>query len=102
MNIIVANVPYVPTDAIKLLPREARLYESKVALDGGKDGLHLQRKVAEEAPQWLVSGGYLLVETSEIQAAQTFKIFTNSGLTTKIVRDEESDATVVIGKNSGM
>ena len=101
VNIIVANVPYVPTDAIKMLPREARLYESKVALDGGKDGLHLQRKVAAEAPQWLVSGGYLLVETSEIQAAQTFKIFTNAGLTTKIVRDEESDATVVIGKNSG-
>ena len=31
---ILANAPYVPTDAIKLLPQEARLHEPKVALDG--------------------------------------------------------------------
>lgn len=99
VNILVANVPYVPTDAIKLLPQEARLYEPKVALDGGKDGLDLQRKVVEEAPLWLASGGHLLVETSERQAAQTFEIFANAGLMTKIARDEELDATVVIGTN---
>ncbi|MEH7416817.1 putative protein N(5)-glutamine methyltransferase [Neobacillus drentensis] len=99
VNIIVANVPYVPTNAIKLLPQEARLYEPTVALDGGKDGLDLQRKVAEEAPEWLVSGGYLLVETSEMQADQTYEIFANAGLTTKIARDEELDSTVVIGRN---
>jgi release factor glutamine methyltransferase len=101
VNIIVANVPYVPTDAIKLLPQEARLYEPKLALDGGKDGLDLQRKVAEQAPQWLAPGGHLLVETSDMQAAQTFKVFVNAGLTTKIARDEALDATVVIGTNSG-
>lgn len=101
VNIIVANVPYVPTDAIKLLPQEARLYEPKVALDGGKDGLDLQRKVAEGAPRWLAPGGHLLVETSKRQAAKTFEIFTNAGLMTKIARDEELDATVVIGTNSG-
>ncbi|MDQ6597668.1 putative protein N(5)-glutamine methyltransferase [Bacillus salipaludis] len=100
VNIIVANVPYVPTDAIKLLPQEARLYEPKVALDGGKDGLDLQRKVAEEAPHWLAPGGHLLVETSKRQAAKSFEIFTNAGLMAKIVRDEELDATVVIGTNS--
>lgn len=42
VNIIVANVPYVPTEAIKLLPQEARLHEPKVALDGGEDGLDIQ------------------------------------------------------------
>ncbi|MEH7072603.1 putative protein N(5)-glutamine methyltransferase [Neobacillus drentensis] len=99
VNIIVANAPYVPTDAINLLPQEARLYEPKVALDGGKDGLDLQRKVVEEAPRWLASGGHILVETSKIQAAQTFEIFAKAGLTTKIARNEELDATVVIGKN---
>lgn len=100
VNLIVANAPYVPTDLIKLLPQEARIFEPKVALDGGKDGLDLQRKVAKEAPHWLVSGGHLLVETSEMQAAHTFEIFTNAGLITKIARDEELDATVVIGRNS--
>ncbi|WP_035424221.1 putative protein N(5)-glutamine methyltransferase [Bacillus sp. UNC438CL73TsuS30] len=97
VNIIVANVPYVPTDAIKLLPQEARLYEPKVALDGGEDGLDLQHRVAEEATHWLAPGGHLLVETSKRQAAKTFEIFSNAGLMAEIVRDEELDATVVIG-----
>jgi release factor glutamine methyltransferase len=97
VNIIVANVPYVPTDSIKLLPQEARLYEPKWALDGGTDGLDFKRKVAKEALHWLAPGGHLLVETSEIQAGQTLEIFVNAGLISKIARDEELDATVVIG-----
>ncbi|MEA1010635.1 putative protein N(5)-glutamine methyltransferase [Bacillus cereus] len=97
VNTLVANVPYVPTEAIKLLPQEARLHESKVALDGGMDGLDIQRRVAEEAFLWLAPGGHLLMETSEMQAPQTFEIFARAGLTTKVARDEELDATVVIG-----
>ena len=99
MNILVANVPYVPTKAIKLLPQEARLYEPKVALDGGEDGLDIQRRVAEEALLWLAPGGHLLIETSEMQTPQTFEIFDSVGLTTKVIRDEELDATIVVGSN---
>ncbi|PFN21932.1 putative protein N(5)-glutamine methyltransferase [Bacillus cereus] len=101
VNTLVANVPYVPTEVIKLLPQEARLYEPKVALDGGEDGLDIQRRVAKEAFLWLAPGGHLLIETSEMQATQTFEIFASAGLTTKVARDEELDATVVIGSNSG-
>jgi release factor glutamine methyltransferase len=84
VDILVANAPYVPTEAIKLLPQEARLHEPKIALDGGNDGLDIQRRVAEEASLWLASGGHLLVETSEIQAPQTFEIFTHYGLTPQL------------------
>ncbi|WP_026565143.1 putative protein N(5)-glutamine methyltransferase [Bacillus sp. UNC41MFS5] len=101
VNTLVANVPYVPTKAIKLLPREARLHEPKVALDGGEDGLDIHRRVAKEAPLWLAPGGHLLVETSEMQAPQTFEIFVRAGLITKVARDDELDATVVIGTKSG-
>ncbi|MDA2238804.1 putative protein N(5)-glutamine methyltransferase [Bacillus cereus group sp. Bc222] len=97
---ILANAPYVPTDAIKLLPQEARLHEPKVALDGGEDGLDIQRRVAKEAFLWLAPGGHLLIETSEMQADQTFEIFAGAGLTTKVARDEELDATVVIGSKA--
>jgi release factor glutamine methyltransferase len=98
VNIIVANAPYVPADSVKLLPREARLYEPKVSLDGGEDGLDLHRIIAEKAPYWLISGGHLLVETSQMQAAKTYEIFVKAGLISKIVRNEELDATVIIGK----
>ncbi|WP_084797991.1 putative protein N(5)-glutamine methyltransferase [Neobacillus mesonae] len=101
VNILVANVPYVPTEAIKLLPQEARLHEPKEALDGGGDGLDIQRRVAAEALLWLAPGGHLLIETSEMQAPQSFEIFSGAGLTTKVARDEELDATIVIGSKSG-
>lgn len=97
VDVIIANVPYVPTERIKLLPQEARLHEARVALDGGIDGLDVQRKVAIEAPRWLTSGGHLIIETSERQVAYTAEIFKVNGLTTQVARCDELDATVVIG-----
>ncbi|MGG3447668.1 putative protein N(5)-glutamine methyltransferase [Bacillus nitratireducens] len=97
VNILVANVP---TEIIKFLPREARLYEPNVTLDGGEDGLNILRRVAEEALLWLALDGHLLIETSEVQASQAFEIFAAAGLSTKVARNKELDATVIIGSNS--
>jgi release factor glutamine methyltransferase len=97
IDVLVANVPYVPTEEIALLPREARLYEPEAALDGGPDGLDLARRVAAGAPRWLAPGGHLLVETSAGQAAATAAIFEASGLIPEVTSREEMDATVVIG-----
>lgn len=57
VDVLAANVPYVPTDEVGLLPAEARDHEPLVALDGGADGLDLVRRVAEGAPRWLAPGG---------------------------------------------
>ncbi len=97
VDVLVANAPYVPTKAIELLPQEARLYESMVALDGGADGLNILRQVVTEASIWLAPGGHLLVETSERQALQTVEIFVQNGLISKVANCNELDATVVIG-----
>jgi release factor glutamine methyltransferase len=97
VDIVVANAPYVPTDAIGLMPREARLHEARIALDGGADGLDLLRRVAASAPEWLVSGGHVLVETSERQAPPTADVFVRNGLVARIVHSDDLDATVVIG-----
>ena len=71
VDVIAANAPYVPTDAIALMPTEARLHEHRVALDGGADGLDLHRRIAGQAADWLRPGGHLLIETSERQADRT-------------------------------
>ena len=98
VNLIVANAPYVPTDAIALMPSEARLYEPAVALDGGADGLDVQRRLAAEAPDWLAPGGHLLVETSERQAPVSAEILSRVGMAVRTVRSEELDSTVVVGR----
>lgn len=97
VDILVANAPYVPTEAIGLLPPEARVHEPPVALDGGVDGLDVLRRVTAPAPRWLAPGGHLLVETSEQQAAQAVETFARSGLLPRVARSDELNATVVIG-----
>ncbi len=97
VDLLVANAPYVPTEAVALLPPEARIHEPRVALDGGADGLDIQRRVIAEAPGWLAPDGHLLVETSDIQAAQTVEAFVRSGLFPRATRSDELNATVVIG-----
>lgn len=97
IDLLVANPPYVPSDAIASLPREARLHEPRAALDGGADGLDLHRRIAAEAPDWLLPGGSLLLETSASQAAATVELLAAAGLSARVVTDADLDATVVVG-----
>jgi release factor glutamine methyltransferase len=97
VDVLVANAPYIPTEAIRLLPPEARLHEPLIALDGGADGLDIQRRVAASARLWLAPGGHLLVETSEHQASRTVDTFTRNGLIPRVASSDELNATVVIG-----
>ena len=95
--VLVANVPYVPTSEISLLPAEARAHEPLTALDGGPDGLDVLRRVAAGAPGWLAPGGHLLIETSERQAAAAWAAFTAAELATRVASSADLGATVVIG-----
>ncbi|MDQ1014008.1 putative protein N(5)-glutamine methyltransferase [Streptomyces afghaniensis] len=97
VGILAANVPYVPSDEIGLLPPEARAHEPLVALDGGADGLDVLRRVAAEAPRWLAPGGCVLVETSRHQAPTALDAFERGGLTAHLAVSEELYAHVVIG-----
>ncbi len=97
VNILTANVPYVPTADIAFLPPEARVHEPRVALDGGPDGLEVLRRVAAGGPGWLAPGGHLLIETSERQAALAAAAFQSSGLSPQIATSAHLGATVLVG-----
>ncbi len=96
VDLLVANAPYVPTPELGLLPSEARLHEPRVALDGGADGLDVQRRVIAEAGPWLAPNGHLLIETSERQAPQTVEAAVSGGLIARVASSDELNATVVI------
>ncbi|EGX55902.1 methylase [Streptomyces zinciresistens K42] len=98
VDVLAANVPYVPSGEVGLLPAEARDHEPHVALDGGPDGLDILRRVAAEAHEWLAPGGCLLVETSELQAPAALECFAEGGLAARLVRSEELYAQVVVGR----
>ncbi|HEY9373034.1 putative protein N(5)-glutamine methyltransferase [Streptomyces sp.] len=96
VDVLVANVPYVPSGEVGLLPAEAREHEPLVALDGGADGLDVLRRVAAEAAVWLAPGGSLLSEVSEQQCAPAIDALAGAGLTPRVVTDEDLYATVLI------
>jgi release factor glutamine methyltransferase len=97
VDILAANVPYVPSGDVGLLPPEARAHEPRVALDGGADGLDVLRRVAAAASLWLAPGGHLLAETSERQAPQAAGAFGRDGLIPQVAHSSRLNATVIIG-----
>ncbi|MFI6576042.1 putative protein N(5)-glutamine methyltransferase [Nocardiopsis sp. NPDC050513] len=98
IDVLVANVPYVPTDQIALLPPEARDHEARHALDGGPDGLDLARRVAADARHWLAPAGHLLIEVNDHQLPQASAAFTRGGLTPQAVTCPRTDATILVGR----
>lgn len=60
-DLILANLPYVRTDAIAGLPI-ATSFEPRLALDGGADGLDVIRALLERLPEALTEDGVALFE----------------------------------------
>ena len=96
VDVLLANVPYVPTSAVALLPREARDHEPRHALDGGPDGLAVLRRVSAGAGEWLAPAGMLLAEVTASQAAAALRALAGSDRSVRVVRDEDRDVSVVV------
>lgn len=98
IDALAANVPYVPSAEIRLLPAEARLHEPRAALDGGADGLDVLRAVVAGAPRWLARGGFVLSEISPRQEMAAVAAVHRAGLTPSVARSTEADVSVIIGR----
>jgi release factor glutamine methyltransferase len=97
LDLIIANVPYVPTAHIELMNSEARDHEPHSALDGGDDGLDIFRRMIAQAPQWLARGGSILSEVAVHQVADALAAIDGAGLASSHHVDDEYEANVVIG-----
>ncbi|MGH3447276.1 MAG: putative protein N(5)-glutamine methyltransferase [Nocardioidaceae bacterium] len=93
---LVANVPYVPSDAIAMMPPEARDHEPRLTLDGGTDGLDIVRRVAAEGGSWLSPGGHILIEINARQAMAATRAFADGGLEARVAESNDRSACVVV------
>jgi release factor glutamine methyltransferase len=80
VDVLCANVPYVPSGAIATLPTDVRDREPRLSLDGGLDGLDVFRRLAGRATHWLAPGGRLYAEIGEDQASAAAALLAEAGL----------------------
>jgi release factor glutamine methyltransferase len=95
VDVIMANLPYVPTSSIALLPREARLYEPLSTLDGGLDGLVPLESALAQAPTWLGPTGHYLGELHESQVEPATRLAERCGFTCTASVDPDDRTAVV-------
>ncbi|MDX2162136.1 MAG: peptide chain release factor N(5)-glutamine methyltransferase [bacterium] len=69
LDLLMANLPYIPTDVITTLEANVREYEPRVALDGGADGAQLIRRLFTQIPQVCAPGALILLEIGMDQEA---------------------------------
>jgi release factor glutamine methyltransferase len=99
-DLIVSNPPYIPTDEIDGLQPEVAVYEPKLALDGGRDGLDFYRRISAGCGPRLRRSGTVAVEVGQGQAAAVVRIFTGAmpGFQAAIVNDLAGIERIVLGQ----
>jgi release factor glutamine methyltransferase len=92
-DVVVGVVPYVPTPALSLLPRDTLEFESPLSYDGGRDGGDYLRKAVIESTWFLRHGGALLLELGGDQAESLQDELINQGYgDVDVLFDEDGDA----------
>ena len=95
-DLVVANLPYVPSADLERLSVEVR-HDPAIALDGGVDGLGVVRRLLADLPRVLRSCGGAILELGENQAADLAELAYTSGLAVaRKVRDAGGCERVVV------
>ena len=99
VDVLAAVVPYVPTDSIRLLPRDVQVFEPRLALDGGADGTDLLVEVVRRSTRWLKPGGWLLLELGGDQAEPLGRLLGELGFeNVEVMIDEDGDVRAVCAR----
>ena len=96
VNVLTAVVPYVPTDSLRLLPRDVQAFEPRLALDGGAGGMDLLVEVVRRSTRWLSPGGWLLLELGGDQAEPIGRLLHELGFEgLDVMADEDGDPRAI-------
>ena len=100
-DMVVSNPPYIPSAEISSLQPEVRDYDPRSALDGGKDGLDIIRRIALEARAIVAAGGHLLLEFGDGQAAGVQAVFSTPSWTeSRIEKDFSGRERILIARRA--
>ena len=96
-DLIVSNPPYVKTIDIKNLSEDVRKFEPKVALDGGKEGLDVIKKVIYKSKIILKKLGWLALEIGHGQQYNVSQILKKQGFRQELlVKDYRNNVRCIL------
>ncbi|MBM3139458.1 MAG: peptide chain release factor N(5)-glutamine methyltransferase [Chloroflexi bacterium] len=100
LDVVLANLPYIPTEEFEALPDEIRASEPRLAVDGGEDGLDPFRRFASQLPEHLADGPVaVLMEVGAGQAGTVTDLIVDAvgrpETTTAVHRDLRGSRRVV-------
>lgn len=99
VDLIVCNPPYIAKDDPDVAA-DVKKYEPHAALYSGSDGLDALREIIGLAPEWLVSGGWIVSEIGHRQGEAVQKLFTRAGFTdVEIIHDLAGRPRIARGRN---
>ena len=90
-DLVVSNPPYIKSGDLKNLEDDIKLYEPKIALDGGNDGLDLIKKVIYKAKEILKANGRLALEIGNEQVLQVSKILEKNNFRIEYIVNDYKD-----------
>lgn len=101
-HVIVSNPPYIRTGDIDTLMDEVRVFEPKLALDGGAGGLEFYERIIRKAGNYLYDGGLLLFEIGYDQFEDIRRLLVDAGYTdVQCIKDYAGLDRVVTAKWTG-
>ena len=101
-DLILSNPPYVSTSEYPALPPEVRDHEPRIALDGQEEGLHFIKEIIKYAPDYIDSGGWLMIEMAPMQtgAVMTMMDRMNAYTGIKRIKDYSRSYRVVVARKA--
>ena len=98
-DLIVSNPPYIKTSDIKNLSDDVRKFEPKIALDGGKDGLDVIKKVIYKSKTILKELGLLALEIGHGQHYNVSQILKDQGFKEELlVTDYQGNIRCILAR----
>jgi release factor glutamine methyltransferase len=98
-DLIVSNPPYIKTIDIKNLSDDVRKFEPKIALDGGKDGLDVIKKVIYKSKTILKKLGLLALEIGYGQHYKVSQILKEQGFRENfLVKDYRNNIRCILAR----
>ena len=98
-DLIVSNPPYIKSSDIKNLSDDVRKFEPKIALDGGKDGLDVIKKVIYKSKTILKKLGLLALEIGNGQYYKVSQILKKQGFREQLlIKDYQDNVRCILAK----